>query len=90
MEDRYAKFAAKGVRDIKGYNQALEGEGEEETARKLPQIIIIVDELADLMMVASKDVEDAICRLAQKARAARNALSYCNSKAICRCNYRIN
>jgi len=70
MEERYAKFAAKGVRDIKGYNQAIEKEDDDLGARKLPQIIIIVDELADLMMVASKDVEDAICRLAQKARAA--------------------
>lgn len=70
MEERYAKFAAKGVRDIKGYNQALEKEEEENGIAKLPQIIIIIDELADLMMVAAKDVEDAICRLAQKARAA--------------------
>lgn len=70
MEERYAKFAAKGVRDIKGYNKALEAEGEAEGARKLPQIVIIIDELADLMMVAAKEVEDAICRLAQKARAA--------------------
>ena len=70
MEDRYAKFAQAGVRDIKGYNKVLEEKSEEEQVSKMPQIIIIVDELADLMMVASKDVEDAICRLAQKARAA--------------------
>lgn len=70
MEDRYAKFAAKGVRDIKGYNKALEEDSSEETGVKLPQIVIIIDELADLMMVAAKEVEDAICRLAQKARAA--------------------
>ena len=73
MENRYALFAAKGVRDIKGYNQALIAEAEsqdEEVVGKLPQIVIIIDELADLMMVAAKDVEDAICRLAQKARAA--------------------
>lgn len=72
MEDRYAKFASKGVRDLKGYNQALinEAENKEEVIGKLPQIVIIIDELADLMMVAAKDVEDAICRLAQKARAA--------------------
>ncbi len=57
----------KGVRDIKGYNEAIEKEG---VAEKLPQIVIIIDELADLMMVAAKDVEDAICRLAQMARAA--------------------
>ena len=60
MEDRYAKFAAKGVRDIKGYNKALENEEEDGDARKLPQIVIIIDELADLMMVAAKEVEDAI------------------------------
>ncbi len=67
MDDRYNKFASKGVRDLKGYNKAIEKEG---GIGKLPQIVIIVDELADLMMVAAKDVEEAICRLAQKARAA--------------------
>ncbi len=72
MEDRYAKFASKGVRDLKGYNQSLinEAGSEENVVGKLPLIVIIIDELADLMMVAAKDVEDAICRLAQKARAA--------------------
>lgn len=67
MENRYHLFAEKNVREIEGYNEALEKEGLDE---KLPQIVIIIDELADLMMVASKDVEEAICRLAQKARAA--------------------
>ncbi len=67
MDDRYNKFATKGVRDLKGYNKLIE---KEEGVGKLPQIVIIVDELADLMMVAAKDVEEAICRLAQKARAA--------------------
>ena len=67
MDDRYNKFATKGVRDLKGYNKAVEKEG---GIGILPQIVIIVDELADLMMVAAKDVEEAICRLAQKARAA--------------------
>lgn len=67
MVNRYHLFAEKNVRDITGYNEALEQEGVEE---KLPQIVIIIDELADLMMVAAKDVEDAICRLAQMARAA--------------------
>ena len=67
MENRYMMFASKGVRDIKGYNEAIEGD---ENFGKLPHIIIIIDELADLMMVAKSDVEDAICRLAQKARAA--------------------
>ena len=67
MVNRYNLFASKGVRDIKGYNELLKNEGEEGI---LPQIVIIVDELADLMMVASNEVEDAICRLAQMARAA--------------------
>ncbi len=67
MVNRYSLFAEKGVRDIKGYNDALENE---ELEGKLPQIVIIIDELADLMMVAAKEVEDAICRLAQMARAA--------------------
>ena len=67
MDNRYNLFAAKGVRDIKGYNKSIE---KEEGQGTLPQIVIIVDELADLMMVAAKDVEEAICRLAQKARAA--------------------
>lgn len=67
MDNRYNLFAEKGVRDLKGYNKAIENE---EELGQLPQIVIIVDELADLMMVAKGDVEDAICRLAQKARAA--------------------
>ncbi|HHX18348.1 MAG TPA: DNA translocase FtsK [Clostridium sp.] len=67
MEERYKLFAQKGVRDIKGYNAVVNTNEGEET---LPQIVIIIDELADLMMVAPKDVEDAICRLAQMARAA--------------------
>ncbi len=65
MQQRYQKFADAGVRDIKGFNARLP-EGEE----FMPQIVIIIDELADLMMVAPGDVEDAICRLAQLARAA--------------------
>ena len=67
MDNRYNLFATKGVRDLAGYNKVVEREG---GAGKLPQIVVIVDELADLMMVAAKDVEDSICRLAQKARAA--------------------
>ena len=66
MDNRYNLFAEKGVRDLTGYNKVLENEN----MGKLPQIVVIVDELADLMMVAAKDVEESICRLAQKARAA--------------------
>ncbi len=73
MTDRYQKFASCGVRDLKGYNEriaALADVEDENKPKKLPQIVIIVDELADLMMVAPGEVEDAICRLAQLARAA--------------------
>ena len=74
MTDRYQKFAQLNVRDIQGYNEKIEKLAKEhlesETYKKLPQIVIIVDELADLMMVAPGEVEDAICRLAQLARAA--------------------
>lgn len=73
MDDRYKKFAEFGVRDLKGYNQkveALKDVEDENKPQKLPQIVIIVDELADLMMVAPGEVEDSICRLAQLARAA--------------------
>ena len=67
MDNRYNVFAQKGVRDLKGYNALAE---KEEGTGTLPQIVIIIDEFADLMMVAAKEVEDSICRLAQKARAA--------------------
>ena len=73
MTDRYNKFAEYGVRDIKGYNKKVASIADiedENKPQKMPQIIVIVDELADLMMVAPGDVEDAICRLAQLARAA--------------------
>lgn len=69
MTQRYKKFASKGVKDIKSYNKkVMEDEGD--NTFTLPQIVIIIDELADLMMVASSQVEDAIARLAQLARAA--------------------
>lgn len=74
MTERYQKFAELGVRDLKGYNERVADAAaqglEEEKYKRLPQIVIIVDELADLMMVAPGEVEDSICRLAQLARAA--------------------
>lgn len=85
MERRYELFASSGTRGIEGYNQLLEKrleafqkaqaeglemEGTAEDFHKLPYIVVIIDELADLMMVAANDVEDSICRLAQMARAA--------------------
>ena len=73
MTERYEKFAEANVREINGYNakvDSIEVPEDQERPQKMPQIVIIVDELADLMMVASNDVEQAICRLAQLARAA--------------------
>ena len=73
MTERYNKFAQYNVRDLKGYNEkvaSIEDIQDENKPKKLPQIVIIVDELADLMMVAPGEVEDSICRLAQLARAA--------------------
>ncbi len=67
MLKRYNEFADKGVRDIKGFNALAETRTDLE---KMPQIVIIIDELADLMMAAPSEVEDSICRLAQMARAA--------------------
>ncbi|MBO5094288.1 MAG: DNA translocase FtsK [Lachnospiraceae bacterium] len=71
MTDRYKKFADFNVRDLKGYNKKVESmAGSPDAPAKMPQIVIIVDELADLMMVAPGEVEESICRLAQLARAA--------------------
>lgn len=73
MTDRYKKFADYNVRDLKGFNRKMEElkqKGETGLPEKMPQIVIIVDELADLMMVAPGEVEESICRLAQLARAA--------------------
>ena len=67
MLTRYKLFAQTSVRDLKGYNEALKARGED---KFLPQLVIIIDELADLMMAAPGEVEDSICRLAQMARAA--------------------
>jgi S-DNA-T family DNA segregation ATPase FtsK/SpoIIIE len=69
MERRYSLFAATGVRDITRYNNIIKTKGPGEF-QPLPFMVVIIDELADLMIVAPADVEDAICRLAQMARAA--------------------
>lgn len=73
MTERYKKFADYNVRDLKGFNRAAEERkkrGDEDAPSIMPQVVIIVDELADLMMVAPGEVEESICRLAQLARAA--------------------
>lgn len=75
MTNRYKKFTETGVRNIEGYNKKVKelqksGKIDPETIKKMPQIVIIIDELADLMMVAPGEVEDAIVRLSQLARAA--------------------
>jgi S-DNA-T family DNA segregation ATPase FtsK/SpoIIIE len=70
MENRYDLFAEMGVKDIQRYNQVVKKEVKNEDFSQLPYIVVLIDELADLMMVAPADVEDAICRLAQMARAA--------------------
>ena len=73
MMDRYKKFAQYNVRDLKGYNakvEAIKDIEDDKKPQKMPQIVIIIDELADLMMVSPGEVEDSICRLAQLARAA--------------------
>ncbi len=76
MTDRYRKFADSSVRDLKGYNEKILEAGRsgsvspEELPELLPQIVIVIDELADLMMVSKNEVEEAICRIAQLARAA--------------------
>jgi S-DNA-T family DNA segregation ATPase FtsK/SpoIIIE len=68
MTDRYKKFAEESVRDLESFNNSIKKKGEND--RFLPQIVIIIDELADLMMAAPSQVEESICRLAQMARAA--------------------
>lgn len=68
MDDRYRRFAEEGVRELTSYNRTMRER--DEADKVMPQVVIIIDELADLMMVASSQVEESICRLAQKARAA--------------------
>ena len=74
MDDRYKRFAENGVRDFKGFNRLKAKQKNSvrngEVDGPMPQVVIIIDELADLMMVSSSQVEESICRLAQKARAA--------------------
>ena len=72
MERRYELFSHTGTRNIEGYNDYIKRMNQTEDAKQpeLPYIVVIVDELADLMMVASSDVEDSITRLSQMARAA--------------------
>ena len=70
MENRYKMFADRGVRNIDGYNKFVEELVDEPDIKKMPRIVIIIDELADLMMTAPKEVEDSINRIAAKARAA--------------------
>ena len=67
MLRRYRMMSDMGVRDLESYNSIVTAE---EDGQKLPQVVIIIDELADLMMVAAKEVEDSICRIAQMGRAA--------------------
>ncbi len=70
MEKRYRLFADNGVRDIAGYNRFVENNPDNEELKKMPHIVIIIDELADLMMTSPREVEDSINRIAAKARAA--------------------
>lgn len=67
MEQRYERFVEEGVRDIDRYNDKIKAKGRLDD--KMPYLVIVIDELADLMMMSPQDVEDAICRIAQKARA---------------------
>ena len=67
MMRRYKSMSDAGVRDLEAYNSIMEGE---EDGHKLPQVVVIIDELADLMLVAAKEVEESICRIAQMGRAA--------------------
>ncbi|SDK44185.1 DNA translocase FtsK [Sediminibacillus albus] len=67
MEERYEKFVKEGVRDVERYNQKMKQQ--QRADEHLPYLVIVIDELADLMMVSPQDVEDSICRIAQKARA---------------------
>ena len=69
MMKRYKMFSERGVKDLAGFNAHVEG-SEEEGLKKLPTVVVVIDELADLMLVAAKEVEESICRVAQMGRAA--------------------
>ena len=91
MEERYNKFAEYNVRDLKGYNEKVEqikDIEEENKPQKLPKIVIIVDELADLMMVAPGEVEDSICRLAQLAESGGTSSDHRYAETFGECNHR--
>ena len=75
MDERYRKFATEKARALSSYNRIVRERGEEDLV--MPQVVIIIDELADLMMAAPSQVEESICRLAQKARAAGMHLIVC-------------
>ncbi|MBQ7364032.1 MAG: DNA translocase FtsK [Clostridia bacterium] len=77
MERRFELIESVGARNLKGYNKIIENDP---TKEQLPSIVIIIDELADLMMTAKDDVEDSICRIAQKARAAGIHLIICTQR----------
>lgn len=83
MEERYIAFEEARVRDLKGYNDKAKKEGKE----LLPYIVIVIDELADLMMVASAEVEEAICRLSQSS-SCRYAPHRCHAETFHRRCYR--
>ena len=90
MERRYDLFQHSSTRNIKGYNELIRKQNQEldEKQPELPYIVVIVDELADLMMVAGKEVENAIQRITQMARAAGIHLIVATQKTFCGCNYR--
>ncbi len=91
MERRYDLFQHSGTRNIEGYNDFITRKNKEleEKEALLPYIVVIVDELADLMMVAGKDVETAITRITQMARARRDSFDYRNTTSVSRCHYRL-
>lgn len=78
MMKRYRLFSEAGVRDIANYNKHCAETGE----ATIPQVVIVIDELADLMLVASKEVEESICRVAQMGRARRYAPRHCDTASV--------